>query len=49
MLDQRLCSPSFNRRCRVELALVFLRERLSRAQLAGLLGAGAAIALVSLG
>ncbi|MGW3992318.1 multidrug DMT transporter permease [Amycolatopsis sp. NPDC004772] len=30
-------------------ALVLLRERLSRAQLAGLLGAGAAIALVSLG
>ncbi|MEV7092465.1 DMT family transporter [Amycolatopsis sp. NPDC051045] len=33
----------------VLLALVFLRERLSRAQIAGLLGAGAAIALVSLG
>jgi drug/metabolite transporter (DMT)-like permease len=33
----------------VLLALVFLRERLSRAQVAGLLGAGAAIALVSLG
>ncbi|WIX85058.1 DMT family transporter [Amycolatopsis sp. DG1A-15b] len=33
----------------VVLALVFLRERLSRAQLAGLLGAGAAIVLVSLG
>jgi drug/metabolite transporter (DMT)-like permease len=33
----------------VLLALVFLRERLSRAQVAGLLGAAAAIALVSLG
>ncbi|MEQ0561959.1 EamA family transporter [Amycolatopsis sp. NEAU-NG30] len=33
----------------VLLALVFLRERLSRAQVAGLAGAGAAIALVSLG
>jgi drug/metabolite transporter (DMT)-like permease len=33
----------------VLLALVFLRERLSRAQVAGLVGAGAAIALVSLG
>lgn len=33
----------------VVLALVFLRERLSLAQVAGLLGAGAAIALVSLG
>lgn len=33
----------------VLLALVFLRERLNRAQVAGLLGAGAAIALVSLG
>ena len=33
----------------VLLALVFLRERLSRTQVAGLLGAGAAIALLSLG
>jgi drug/metabolite transporter (DMT)-like permease len=33
----------------VLLALVFLRERLSRTQIAGLVGAGAAIALVSLG
>ena len=33
----------------VVLAVVFLRERVNRAQVAGLLGAGAAIALVSLG